>query len=73
VTFRTGTEPFATTARLETEFGFKARYIYDAVGPGFAAELSLQTVAALRCVPEVSAVSENAYGTVLNPPPPCGG
>lgn len=73
MTFRPGTDASATTARLETEFGFKARYIYSAVGPGFAAELSLQTVAALRCVPEVSAISESAYGTVLDPPPPCGG
>jgi hypothetical protein len=70
VMFQPGTDPVVTTARLESTFGFKARHIFD-VTPGLSAEISLQTVAALRCMNEVQRIEENAVGTVGGAPAPC--
>jgi len=55
VSYQKGVDPTATTARLETKYGFTASNLYTAP-PGFAAELSDRALTGVSCDPTVSSI-----------------
>ncbi|HEU0013207.1 MAG TPA: protease inhibitor I9 family protein [Longimicrobium sp.] len=61
IVYREGVDPVAVTAALEAKYGFEATYVYQYVWPGFAARLPRATLNGLRCEPEVSRVSHDAW------------
>jgi aqualysin 1 len=54
------TDSLARTAELERHHGFTATYRYSSALKGFAARLPADTVAALRCEPDVDYLEEDA-------------
>lgn len=56
----TVTNSLARTVELEQRHGFTATYRYSSVLLGFAARLATDTVAALRCEPDVAYIQEDA-------------
>jgi hypothetical protein len=56
VVYRDGTDSRATTARLAQKHGFTPRFVYEHALLGFAAELSADALAGVRCEPEVKYV-----------------
>jgi len=71
VMFRDGTNAVAATQQLESKYGFKAKAVWQHAVLGFAADLSLQTVAQLRCEPEVSSVWKDSYLFLAGDWSPC--
>lgn len=63
VMFRAGVDAELETERLATEYGFEPRYVYQSL-PGFAAELDMAIVWAIRCEESVKLVGYNALGWV---------
>jgi hypothetical protein len=52
VVYKAGTDERAETDRLARQYGFVPRHVYDSTFlEGFAADLTSETVAALRCEP----------------------
>lgn len=70
VRLQEGSDVPAVTASLEKKYNFKATYVLT-VNPVFVATLNLQTVAALRCEPQVAKIEENAILTIGPVPSPC--
>jgi hypothetical protein len=66
VMYKGGTDPVATTRRLETKYEFSANYVYTSLG-GFAAELSNAALLGVRCEPAVATVSYDAVGSIATP------
>jgi hypothetical protein len=66
VRYKTGVDPVATTARLETKYAFSANHVYTAL-PGFSARLSDAAVAGVRCEPVVAVVSHDGIATFATP------
>jgi hypothetical protein len=60
VVFREGVDPEAETARLGAMHDFEPMYVYAAALRGFAALLSPQAVAAIRCESSVHYVEHDA-------------
>jgi len=54
----------ATTAELARRYGFAPRYVYDSL-PGFAALLSPQAVAGIRCERTVKLVEYDSVVTLF--------
>ena len=69
VVYKDGTNAATVTAQLEAKYGFRSLAVWQIV-PGFAALLSVQTVAALRCEPAVRFIEENAISSPFGNP--CG-
>lgn len=69
VVYKEGTNAEMVTAQLEAKYGFRALAVWQTV-PAFAALLSVQAVAALRCEPTIWFVEENAKSSVFGSP--CG-
>ena len=63
VSYQTGVDPVATTARLEAKYAFSASYVYTAL-PGFAAQLSNAGLSGVRCEPAVASVSHDVIGGI---------
>ena len=62
VSYQSGVDPIATTARLETKYTFSANNVYTAL-PGFSAQLSTAALSGVRCESAVSAISYNGVAT----------
>lgn len=60
VIFKPGVDPFATTAALETKYGFTAKAVYH-FGGFFSVGFSPGAIAALRCEPSIRVVEQNGY------------
>ena len=54
------------TAELAARYGFKPHYVYTAALKGFAAELTPQQVAAIRCEAAVDYIEQNAWAWAAN-------
>lgn len=63
VSYKSGADPVATTAQLETKYGFAATHVYTAL-PGFAAQLSASALAGVRCEPVVATLSHDSSVTI---------
>ena len=66
VSYQSGVDPVATTARLETKYAFSANYVYTGL-PGFAAQLSNSALSGIRCERVVASVSHDGIGTIATP------
>jgi hypothetical protein len=55
VSYRSGTDVKAVTAELAATYGFTPTFVFDVV-PGFAAVLSEQALAGIRCDNRVASV-----------------
>lgn len=53
VVYRQGTDVAAETARLAARYGFVAQFVFQSAILGFSAQLTPETVSALRCEPSV--------------------
>lgn len=60
VQFRPGTNAMETALMLAAKYGFMLRYVWDVALLGFSAEMTPETVTALRCEPSVLLVEYNA-------------
>src|SRR5450759_1729857 len=65
VSYQSGVDPVATTARLETKYTFSASHVYTAL-PGFSAQLSTAALSGIRCESTVSAITRDGVGTIAN-------
>ena len=61
VVFDESASAAVVTARLERTYGFTAEYVYAHALQGFAAELPVATMQAIRCEPEVRFVEHDAW------------
>lgn len=64
VTYRAGTDAAAVTEGLQRKYGFTARHVYTAALLGFAATLTPEALAGIRCEPEVEAAEYEGVVTV---------
>lgn len=64
VQFRPGTNAVETAHALAAKYGFTLRYVWDVALLGFSAEMTPETVAALRCEPSILSIS---YETLVFP------
>ncbi|HEX2079982.1 MAG TPA: protease inhibitor I9 family protein [Longimicrobium sp.] len=64
VVFHDGTPSAAVTARLAGKYGFEPKHVYEHALRGFAATLSDDVVAGIRCEPEVRFVEHDAVVTI---------
>jgi Peptidase inhibitor I9 len=69
VVFRDGTNVPARVEELSQRFGFRPRFVYSVI-PGFAALLSVETMTAIRCEPDVAYIEEDALVSI-GPVQPC--
>ena len=60
VQYRDGVDAIAETSRLASKYGFTPSYVYTAALHGFAALLTADVVATLRCEASVANVEHNA-------------
>jgi hypothetical protein len=67
VTYRSGTDPAAETTRLAARYGFTPQHVYQAI-PGFAANLTRETVRDLRCEPTVAHLEYDGRAGVATSP-----
>jgi hypothetical protein len=56
-----------TTLQLAAKYGFTPEHIYDAVLNGFAAPLTPEQVAQLRCDPDIDYLAYNVLGGGIPP------
>lgn len=63
--YRDGNDPKAVTAELAATYGFTPIFIYTLV-PGFAAVVSEQALAAMRCDSRIESVEGNAFFYLAN-------
>lgn len=64
VVFDDSTDSAARTAELEEKYGFTAQYVYEHALEGFAAVLSAETVAAIRCEADVKYIEHDAVVSI---------
>ena len=64
VVYEDGTPVPATTARLAQKYGFEPRFVWEHALLGFAATLTDQAVAGIRCEPEVKYLEHEAVLTI---------
>lgn len=60
IQYRDGVDAVAETGRLAGKYGFTPSYVYTAALHGFAAVLTAEVLAALRCEATVANVEHNA-------------
>jgi hypothetical protein len=65
VSYQSGVDPVATTARLERKYEFSARHVYTAL-PGFAAELSTSALAGVRCEAVVASIEHDGIARIAS-------
>jgi hypothetical protein len=63
--YRSGTDAAAVTAELAAKYGFSAKFVYNIV-PGFAAVVSEQALAAIRCDSRVESVDYDVFADLAN-------
>ena len=64
VTYRSGTDSRMVTAELASKYGFSPEFVYTVV-PGFAAVLSEQALAAIRCDSRIAFVEYDIFNNPL--------
>ena len=64
VAFHAGTDAAATAAALEQKYGFRAKSVWTSAIQGFAATLTSNIVAGLRCEPAVDLVEYDAVVSI---------
>ncbi|HYC93124.1 MAG TPA: protease inhibitor I9 family protein [Thermoanaerobaculia bacterium] len=64
VQFKAGVESDTETPRLVARHGFTPSAVYSAAIEGFAAELTPQQLAALRCEPTILLIEQNQWASV---------
>lgn len=69
VLFRSGVEPTAEVARLARAYGFTPTHVYLFASGGFAAELTPNAVAGLRCEGSVRVVEYDQVMTIARTSP----
>jgi hypothetical protein len=58
--YRSGTDATAVTAELAAKYGFSPKFVYNGL-PGFAAVVSEQALAAIRCDSRVQSVEYDVF------------
>ncbi len=66
VAFHSGTDALATTTALEQKYGFASRHVYSVAIQGFAATLSPEVVAGIRCEPAVDLVEYDGVVSIAS-------
>lgn len=64
VVYDDSTDSRVRTEALQEKYGFTAQYVYEHAIKGFAAVLSAETVAAIRCEPDVSYIELDAVVSI---------